>query len=109
MLDERRRRLRNRDRTEAGDVADEPPSVEEAIRLDRPGGPLEVIERRDVLGEGAEICVVARIAGRFGTVGDPRRARLIVEAKGELAEELASRVTEVLTSGRARRPLPASR
>jgi hypothetical protein len=59
VLDERRGRLRERDRTKAGDVADEPPGVEEAIGLDRPDRPLDAIERRDVLGEGGEIRVVA--------------------------------------------------
>lgn len=104
-----RRRLGDRDGAEAGDLADEPKASEKSLGLDRPPRPQQIINRREVLGQGAEIGVEARLAARGRSLADCLDPGAIVASQRVLAEELTHRVVEVLAGGGTLRDTGESR
>ena len=93
---EGRRGLGDRNRTKTGHLADEPEAIQEARGLDRPFRPTQIVDRREVLGQGTEVGVVAGDAGRLRPLCDGLCPRAIVSSQRELVEELAHCVAEVL-------------
>ncbi len=94
---ERGRRLSYRHGAETAHVAYEPEAVQESVDLHRPAGPGEMVDGREMLGQGTKVGVLTRIPGGFRTLLDRRCPCAIVSAQRKLVEELAHDVAELLT------------
>lgn len=92
------RGLGDRHRAKAGDLADKPEAVQKAPRLDRPSGADQAVNRRQVLGQRAEVGIVTGIPRQLRPLHDGLQATAIVASQRELVEELAHGVAEVLAS-----------
>lgn len=100
---EGRRSLGDRHRPEAGYLADEPEAVQKPPRLDRPPGPAQAVNRREVLGQRPEIGIVTRVPSRLWPLRDCLRTGAIIASEGELIEELPHGVAEILATADAPR------
>jgi hypothetical protein len=88
--------LSYRNPAEARRLADEPEAVQEALRLQRPGWPLKIVDYGEVLCEGFQVGVIAITSSGYRLPYDCLRPGAIVGSQRELVEELAHSVAEVL-------------
>jgi hypothetical protein len=93
--------LRDGNGAKTGRVADEPKAVQEALGFDRPRRSIEGVHRSEVLGQRAEIGVVAGIGGVRRPPGNRLSSRMVVATESELVEELAYGVVEVFAGANA--------
>lgn len=89
-------RLRDRKRPEPRNVAHEPERVEEAIRIDGPRRPIELLGGGQMLRQRRQIGIVPSVAGRWRLLRDGVRPQ-VGRAQPELVDELSHGRKKVVT------------